>query len=58
MHVLHLDAMQGRLEQRRESYKWYGERVAQSLTQQCAKSSAGSAAPLMSRQSGAGDAYD
>ncbi len=35
---LHLSAMQGKLEQRSEAYSWYVERVAESLTLQCAKS--------------------
>lgn len=39
VHVLHLSTMQGRAEQRRETYKWYVERVAEDLTQQCTKSS-------------------
>ena len=52
--ILHLSAMQGRAEQRSEPYFWYGERAAQALTQQCAKSTAGLAAPLASWACGAG----
>lgn len=38
MQAAHLDAEQGRFEQRIEPYMQYGERVAENLTQLCAKS--------------------
>jgi len=44
--VLQLDAVQGGIEQRSETYQEYVERVAQSPTQQCAKSTAKLAALL------------
>jgi hypothetical protein len=34
----HLDAMQGKVEQRTEAYEKYVEGVAETLTPQCAKS--------------------
>lgn len=36
--VLHLSTLHGRVEQRSEAYRWYGERVAENLTKQGAKS--------------------
>ena len=58
MRVLHLDAVQEGLEQRSEAYKKYVERVAQSLTQQCAKSLSVLPAPQAGRRGGAGGAGD
>lgn len=56
--IMHLDAVQGRLEQRSEAYKRYVERVAESLTQQCAKSLAELPASQAGRRGGAGGAGD
>jgi hypothetical protein len=55
VNVLHLDAVQGRVEQRREAYNRYVERVAQTLTLQCAKSLAAPTASPVGRTGGAGD---
>jgi len=56
VNVLHLDAVQGRAEQRRETYRWYVEQAAQALTQQCTKNPAAApAASPMGRLGGAGD---
>jgi hypothetical protein len=38
MHLLHFDAMQGKNEQRSEAYMQYGERAAEFMTRQSAKS--------------------
>lgn len=58
MRLLHLDAVQERLEQHSEAYKKYVERVAQSLTQQCAESLAVLPVPQAGRRGGAGGAGD
>ncbi len=57
MRILRLGAVQGRLGQRSEAYSQYAERVAESLTQQCAKSHAVLSAPQAGRRGDAGGAY-
>ena len=58
MRVLHLDAVQGRCEQRSKAYGWYAGRAAEHLTWQCAKSRAVLPATQAGRRGGAGGASD